>query len=424
MTQAARNFRPRFLTSEVELNDPLLWRPYRSSLLRFAAIAAISALTLASPSFAQRGGGGGGGGSHGGGGGGGGSHSGGGFGGGSHASGGSSHGSGGSSHGSKGSSNRSGGGKSHGSSGGLFGHREGSSARSSAEAGKPRDTGVIAAFRHFFGISHPAPERSEALRVSTAPNSPNSLLTRASVSASLPLALVRVHLTPSVPRTFTSKPLELSPRAAFLPRRPAVNAPPRPIPRHPRYYPIYGGYGYYPGFGYYPGYDFGFGFGYGFGFGCPFFFFDCYDALFNYFDTGSSSWHYNPHAEAVMWIYLNDGSALEVTDYWLEDDAFYYVLESGHRGNVPLADVDINRTSDANSRLGFLFNLNRTQRGTPLDRADIPNPDNPPPPPPAQQDQSGVSSPPSSPPPQPRPSAAQPRFPLQIQSVTPPPPQG
>jgi hypothetical protein len=399
MSQAARNFRSRFLAREVELNNPL-----PSVLLRIAAIAAISALTLASPSFAQRSGGGGGGGSHGGGGSsiGGGSHSSGGSGGGSHASGGSSHGGG--SHGSK--ADGSGGGKSHGSTGGWFGHHGGPAAQAGTEA-KPRETGVIAAVRRFFGVSHPTPPPAESLRASTAPNSVNSIVARASGEASLPPAVAHVHLSGSTP-TFTSRVSGLAPRPTLVSRRPAISAPPRPIPRHPRYYPIYGGYGFYPGSGYYPGYDFGFGFG--FGFACPFFFFDCYDALFNYYDTGWSPWHYSPRVRSVMWIYLADGSALEVTDYWVQDDTFYYVRDDGHQGDIPLSDVDVDRTTDANSRLGFQFNLNRTRRGTPLDRIEIPTPDNTPPP----QTQPDESTSPA--PPQP-----QPNQPSSPQSEPPPP---
>jgi hypothetical protein len=392
VTQAAESFRPGFSVREREIDDSARRPSSASTFLRLAAIVAIGSLTLASPSFGQRGGGGGGGGgSHGGGGGGGGSFGGG---GGSHSSGG----------GSSGGSHASGGGSDSGSS-----HASGRGLNRSyaAKAGKTHETGVIGAFRHFFGISQSAPAPAGFLREPSSRNSLNSALVRASGEASLPAAFSRVHLNTALEPVSASR-VSSRPSRAFITPRPTVSAPPRPTPRPPRpRYPIYfGGYGYYPG--YYGGYGFGFygynpcsGFGFGFGFGFPYLF-DCYDLFFDYLNTSPSYFNYNSHPQDVMWIYLTDGSALGVTDYWVNDDTFYYVLDTGHQGNVSLDSVDVDRTTDANSRIGFLFNLNRTRRGAPLDHAEVPTMGNTPQPPPqTPPDQSATPPPTQTQPPQP-----------------------
>ena len=69
-----------------------------------------------------------------------------------------------------------------------------------------------------------------------------------------------------------------------------------------------------------------------------------------------------------MLLYLNDGSAVEATDYWIEGDTLHYVSENGRENQIRINDLDIQRTTDANARVGFRFTLDRTQRGMPLDR--------------------------------------------------------
>ncbi len=103
---------------------------------------------------------------------------------------------------------------------------------------------------------------------------------------------------------------------------------------------------------YWPSYDFGF----------PFF----YD--FGYFGYGlTPCWTCSRPAAPAMIVYLTDGSALEVIDYWVQGDTLYYVTESGKHGSVALANVDVQRTTAADARLGFKFNLDRTEPGLPLD---------------------------------------------------------
>lgn len=427
MTRAAESFRAGFSARGAEIDDSVRRPSCGSTLLRVAAIVAIGALTLASPSFAQRGGGGGGssgggGGSHGGGGGGsvggGGGYSGGG--GGSHSSG---SGSGGGSDSSSGGGHS---GSSHGGSASSHVNRGGNSGTSGAtDASKPHETGVMAAFKHFFGISHSAPSPADSLPEFAARGSLNRVLARASGEASLSPAFSRVHLSNSV-EPVSSFRISTRPSSAVIVARPGVSAPPRPTPRPPRpRYPIYyGGYGYYPAYDYYSGYGYYgfspcFGSGFGFGFGFPYFF-DCYDLFFDYLNTSPSyyQYNYNSHPQDVMWIYLTDGSALGVTDYWVNGDTFDYLLDTGHQGSVPIDSVDVDRTTDANSRLGFLFNLNRTRRGTPLDHAEVPTmgntPQQPPQTPPDQADRS--ATPPPTEPQSPQPGSI-------VPSQLPPPPQ-
>lgn len=69
-------------------------------------------------------------------------------------------------------------------------------------------------------------------------------------------------------------------------------------------------------------------------------------------------------------LYLKDGSALEVTDYWVDGVTMSYVTEDGKKSSVAVADVDIARTTDANSRIGLKFRLDRTEPGLPLDEIE------------------------------------------------------
>jgi hypothetical protein len=125
-----------------------------------------------------------------------------------------------------------------------------------------------------------------------------------------------------------------------------------PFPRRFRPIGVYGG-GYWGYWGYSPD----------LWFGLPFFF------DFGYFNWSPCSPCSGSVAQAML-LYLNDGSALEIMDYWVEGDTLYYVRDDGRRGSVLLGDVDVQRTTEADARLGFRFILDRTQRGLPLDRIE------------------------------------------------------
>jgi hypothetical protein len=305
------------------------------------AIVLITAsmFALAPSSFAQRGGGGGGGGggSHGGGGsvGGGASSGGGGWsGGGGHASGGggsSSHSSGGGSRGSSGAA-RAIGGRSGSSGAGRAGSWSGTG--KSAKAGRP--TGFGAALRRFFGFSPAAKSTEGALGAG------NAMF----AGEKLPPSFGHVQLAKS--------PVALSEVKSV---RPDIAAPPRPIPPHPRHGPYYPPYGCY-------GCGVGVGFGLGFGFGFPLF-------DFGYVDWYPGLWQ-QPATSSVtdMLLYLNDGSALEVADYWVQGDTLNYVTDDGKEGTIAVKDLDLQRTVDSNQRLGLKFTLDRTQRGRPFEHVD------------------------------------------------------
>jgi hypothetical protein len=356
MAQPASKFQPEYVVNRREPTSlGGCAQAGGSVLLTVAGIVAMGMLAMAPPSFAQRGGGGG---SHGGGG------MGGHFGGGGEA--------------------HSAGSRSH-SSSGKGGHATGSSSGARAtkrgpavygvdgvymesRTTKPRQTGIGAAFRRLFGLSHSSTSPTDTLVESSAISSTSALVSRAAARASLPPAFSHLVLnqSPSV-ALGGSAPVRLG-RAALPSPRPAVSAPPRPIGPPPRrFYPI--GIGFYGGYA--PTFGLGFGFPF-FGFDC--FWFDCFG--FNYLGSYSAPWHYNAQPQATMLLYLTDGSAFEVTDYWVEGDSLHYIAEEGGEDEVRVSDVDVERTTDANARVGFRFTLDRTRRGTPLDRVKPPT--NPP----------------------------------------------
>lgn len=338
--QAAVKFPPRYSLS---FHSAGTWRArWHANGSVFPAIGALvfaGMLAIALPVFAQHGGGGGGG--HGGGGwGGGGGHSGGGFGG------------GGSHSGSRGGASARAGAFSNGamrSGGGL-----------ESPGGRTVDvtTGLArvgSAFGRFFGLSHASIKTGAVSAV--APDSGVALINRAAAQASLPPGFSRVQLQSSF-LTGNSRVWDRTPRASLLSAPAAMSVPTRPIwPRHAPYpvpYPVsYGGYG-----GFYPLFGFGFGSA----------FLDYFGA-FNWFGPPLGSWNYNTTVKApdVMLLYLNNGSAVEASDYWFKGDTLHYVSENGRESQIPLNDLDIQRTTDANARLGFRFTLDRTHRGTPLD---------------------------------------------------------
>jgi hypothetical protein len=295
-------------------------------------VLGAAVLSVAPPSFSQRGGGGAsaGGGSHGG------SSGGGGWSGGGHASG-----SGGNSGHSSAVSSRGGSGGSHASvaHGGSPGNRSRSSGVPGSGAGRAaHGNGLSAAIRHFFGLSSGAKAPEHRAEASNA----------AFTATKLPPSLSHIQLG-KTPTGFDE------PRFP----RPEMTAAMRPIWPHPRRGPFYSPYGY--GYGCY-GCDLGFGLGLGFGFG------------FSLFDFGYVDWYPNlwqPHPRSYITdviLYLDDGSALEAADYWVEGDTLHYATDDGNEGTVAVKDLDLQRTTDANQQLGLKFTLDRTERGSPFER--------------------------------------------------------
>jgi len=242
-----------------------------------------------------------------------------------------------------------------------------------AAASKPRETGIGAALRHFFGFSHSSPDAANTLTAATSSTPAASVVDRAAVQTSLPPAFGRLRINQFPAGGLIESLPVRSERANFLSVRPAVSAPPRPIgPRPRRFYPV--GIGFYGVF--VPAFGFGFGAPF-FGFNCLWF--DCVGFNFDYYSY-SAPWRNNVQAvPATMLLYLTDGSAFEVTDYWVDGETLRYLSEDGGEGEARLSDVDLQRTTDANARVGFRFTLDRTRRGTPLDRIEPPTnqPDEP-----------------------------------------------
>lgn len=56
-------------------------------------------------------------------------------------------------------------------------------------------------------------------------------------------------------------------------------------------------------------------------------------------------------------IYLSDGTNYAVTSYWLADGALHYMTSYGAEDSVPIGEVDLQRTVDANSAQGVQFTL-------------------------------------------------------------------
>jgi hypothetical protein len=296
-------------------------RALGSALLKLILLGLVAIVATAPSSFAQRGGGGG---SAGGGGG---SHGGGSFGsasGGAHSAGG-------------------GGGHWGGGSRAPSAGRGGFSGSARTPNSRTQATGVRAAVLRFFGFGHSSRRSETEFGTST-----DLLVNRAAESAKLPPAFSRIRLSAAF-----NPPGSTGTRRASLSAWPDLGrGQPLPRPRTPRFPPvIYGG-----GYGWY-GPEFGFGFALPLIFDLDF---------FDYFDW-FPSWQYNVYAAPAMLLYFHDGSAVEVTDYWVEGANLHYVTGDSKEGSVSIANVDIQRTSDANARVGFRFTLDRTHRGIPLD---------------------------------------------------------
>jgi hypothetical protein len=183
---------------------------------------------------------------------------------------------------------------------------------------------------------------TERSRAAGGANPSASFLGGREASSGVPAVFGRVHLT-GTPSAFGE-----GPSSAVR----EISAPPRPIPPHPRWR-----YPYYP-----PGYGcYACGFDFGLGFGLPLFY-------FGYWDWSPPFWHGSTQSTVSMLLYMQDGSALEVTDYWVDGDVLDYVTVDRTNGSFAVPTLDLQRTIDANARVGLKFTLDRTQRGKPFER--------------------------------------------------------
>jgi hypothetical protein len=99
---------------------------------------------------------------------------------------------------------------------------------------------------------------------------------------------------------------------------------------------------------------------------------------FGYWNWEPPFWHSSMQSAAAMLIYMQDGSAFEVTDYWVDANTLNYVTVDGTKGSITVATLDLQRTVDANARVGLRFTLDRSQGGRPFERgAQQPDPANP-----------------------------------------------
>lgn len=215
-----------------------------------------------------------------------------------------------------------------------------------------RPAGFRAAVRRFLGLTdRPAGNRAVTKEKSSL-DSVHLAATGAAVRTRLPPSFSHLRLS-SFPASFSGTTSSAGRRSQIY-GRPLPDLLAQPRPPHPRRFRPIGIYG--GGYGYGPGFGFGFGF--------PFFFDLSYFDCCSLFAPGPV----NSDATPALFLYLNDGSAVEVTDYWVEADMLDYVTEDGKQGTVPIASLDVQRTTEANARVGLKFTLDRTQRGTPLDR--------------------------------------------------------
>ncbi len=56
-------------------------------------------------------------------------------------------------------------------------------------------------------------------------------------------------------------------------------------------------------------------------------------------------------------IYLNDGTTLAASDYWLADGQLHYYVNYGGENSVDMSEVDLQRTVNENAKRGVRFSL-------------------------------------------------------------------
>jgi hypothetical protein len=388
----------------------------------FAALAFAAALAIAPhPAFAQHGGGGGGGGHAGGGGGG---HSGG---GGGHFGG-----------------ATGGGGGSHGSAAGSYGGGTSAGhASGTGSAGATNSAAHSATSSRFIGGSTWQAPPSAAMRGSAQPSTHFITADEAAASGA---RVVKAPVEPKGMRSplgastalrgssfTTGNTMRTRPFAQFVPGPPHVPRGPRrrfePVFFSPFGFGCFGPFFFGCGGGFFGDGFFGSGFGLGFGYGycdpfwgCPGYGFGGYGGYYNggYYgnqiynqstDESSVSNEFNPShywfpsapaeegggggatSGPEVALFLKDGTVYAITDYWVADNKLHYVTNYGGENSIPLDQIDMQRTVDANAKRG----INITLRPTPYSQ-EAPAPDAAPTPP------SPDAQPPANPPPAPNPA--------------------
>jgi hypothetical protein len=67
-----------------------------------------------------------------------------------------------------------------------------------------------------------------------------------------------------------------------------------------------------------------------------------------------------PQTKPAMEVYLTDGRALPVSDWWVTEGRFYFILLNGHTETVDLPTLDLRKTIEQNEKQGLTFMLNFT----------------------------------------------------------------
>lgn len=78
----------------------------------------------------------------------------------------------------------------------------------------------------------------------------------------------------------------------------------------------------------------------------------------NWVTPNSVSPSYAPNSGAVsvpVLIFMKNGSVYTVSDYWMTNDEFYYVLSDGSQHSVSMDQVDLTRTNSENAKSGVKF---------------------------------------------------------------------
>jgi hypothetical protein len=89
---------------------------------------------------------------------------------------------------------------------------------------------------------------------------------------------------------------------------------------------------------------------------------------------------YGDEREDLPQLYLQDGTILNVTDYWLVDNLLHFkvIEDTGMKPvehSIPFAELDLQKTVDVNTHRGFHFLL----RNEPFEQYVREHPEGPPP---------------------------------------------
>ncbi len=60
---------------------------------------------------------------------------------------------------------------------------------------------------------------------------------------------------------------------------------------------------------------------------------------------------------AALRLYLKNGAAFDVTDYWFADNKLHYVVTDGSEIAIDMDQLDLQRTVDENAKHGVQFTL-------------------------------------------------------------------